>query len=323
MGVRVSAGEGLLKSQYFRVPVNLYQPGDLVEEDVYFLYQGNYLLYRLKNLIWKSEDQSKLSEFEVEHLYIRCETERDRNRFLEKKLKALLDQPGIPDQEKAELVYHTSKSLLEELFERPDSPETLRRSLNSVQNSISFLSKDKKNFFDLMSCATSHFSEFSHGLHVSAYAIALAKQAGIRAFNQISAIGIAAILHDIGKSKISREILEKPDRLDAEERKLIERHPVFSFEIVHKAGITPALSEMIILQHHEKPDGRGYPSGISNDLHQFTRIVSLCDSFDLLTSDRPYKKAVSPVEAIDFLRQTAKDEMDHKLLVDFIRMLRR
>lgn len=323
MGVRVPAQGSLLKSEYFKVPINLYQPGDLIEEDLYFLYQGNYLLYRLKNLIWKVEDQQKLIDFAVENLYIRCESERERNRFLEIKLKSILDQPLISAKEKAEIIYHTSRSLLEELFERPESPEGLRRSMNSVQNSITFLGRDKKNFFELMSCATSNFSEFAHGLHVAAYSIMLAKQTGIRAFNQISAVGIAAILHDIGKSRIDNKILEKEERLTEEERKIIEKHPLYSFEIVHKTGVIPALSEMVILQHHERPDGRGYPSGLSNDLHVFSRIVALCDSFDLLTSERPYKKAASPVEAIEALRTSAKDDLDHKLLVDFIRMLRR
>jgi HD-GYP domain-containing protein (c-di-GMP phosphodiesterase class II) len=323
MGARVTAGVSLLKNEYFRVPVNLYQPGDLIEEDIYFLYQGNYLLYRLKNLIWKAEDQQKLSDFNVESLYIRCESERDRNKFLETKIKSILDQSSISTKEKAEILYHTSKSLLEELYERPDLTEIIRRSMNSIQNSISFLSRDKKNFFELMSCATAKFSEFSHGLHVAAYAIMLAKQTGIRAFNQISAIGIASMLHDIGKSRIDSRILEKQEALTIEERKIIEKHPLYSYEIAHKSGIVPPLAEMIILQHHEHSDGRGYPTGISQDLHAFSRIVSLCDEFDLLTSDRPYKKAFAPLVAIEQLRTKAKDEFDHRLLVDFIKMLRR
>lgn len=195
--------------------------------------------------------------------------------------------------------------------------------MNSVKNSISFLGRDKKHFFDLMSCATSHFTEFSHGLHVAAYAIMLAKQNGIKAYNQISAIGIASILHDIGKSKIDSKILEKEGKLTSEERKLVERHPVFSYEIVHRAGVIPPLSEMVILQHHERPSGRGYPAGISGDLHAFSKIVALCDTFDLLTSDRPYKTALKPSEAIDYLRTRGREDFDQDLVTDFIKMLRK
>ncbi|MDB5036808.1 MAG: metal dependent phosphohydrolase, partial [Bacteriovoracaceae bacterium] len=149
MGVRVDLeGASLLTNQYFKVPINLYQPEDMIEEDLYFLYQGNYLLYRLKNLIWKQEDQKKLRDFEVEHLFIRCASEKDHNQFLENKLKRILEQPSIGSREKAEIVYSTSTSLIQDLFANPDSPEALKRSMTAVQNVINYLSKDKSHFFE-------------------------------------------------------------------------------------------------------------------------------------------------------------------------------
>ncbi len=318
-----SQGSQLLESTYYRVPINLYQSGDIIEEDLYFLYQGNYLLYRLKNLVWKDEDRKKLEEFAVEHLYIRCPSERDHNRFLEKKLKRILEQPLISSKEKAEIVYETSRSLLEELFEKPESPDVLRRSLTATMHSIEFLEKDKQNFFDLMSMARSNFSEFSHGLHTAAYSISLAKQIGIKAYNQISAIGIAALLHDIGKTKINRKILEKADQLTDDEKIEIEKHPAYSYEIIHRTGSVPSLAEKIILQHHEKPNGSGYPSGLKSDMHAFSRIVSLCDCFDLLTSQRSYKNALKPIDAIEWLKTEGSSDYDQELVIQFIKMLKR
>ncbi len=308
---------------YFQVPTDLYHEGDLLEEDLYFLYQGNYLLYRLKNLPWKKEDRKRLDEFGVTHLYIRCPSEKEHQRFLESHLSKILSEDRISVKEKAKILYSTSLSLVEEIYERPSSQDHLRRSMESIRHSIDYLSKDKSNFFELMSLAQTDFSEYTHALHTSAYAIALAQQVGIRAFNQISAIGIGSILHDIGKVKIDKKILAKEGKLNEAEREEVEKHSQYSYEIVHRSGTVPQLSELIILQHHERENGKGYPNRLTTEVHAFSKIVAVCDCFDLLTSERSYQAAMKPVDAIEYMRKEMKDELDQKLIVEFIRMLKR
>ncbi len=323
MGLQDTKTErGLLEPQYYRLPLNLYRAGDIIQHDLFFLYQGNYLLYRLKNLIWKNEDTEKLRQFEVDHLYIKCSTPRAHSQFLEGRLKSLLEQDNITSAEKAEIVYTTTSSLMEELFEQPSSPETLKRSMGAVQNSIQFLAKDKKHFFLLMEMATNQFSEFTHSLHTAAYSISLAKEMGMRAFNSLSPLGVSAILHDIGKTKIPKEILEKKDPLSEEERSLVQTHPEEGFEIVRKTRLLAPLAETIILQHHERPSGKGYPHGL-NDIDLHSQIVGLCDCYDSLTSNLSYQKAMKPFEAIQYIRNELKDEFNSDLITHLIKMLKR
>jgi len=317
------ANSSFLKAQYYKIPFNIYQSGDLIEEDLYFLYQGNYLLYKLKNLIWKNEDKAKLDEFDVQNLYVKCATETDHHRFLETRLKRILDEQFISDVEKIEIIYNLSTSSLKDLFDSPHSSEKLKRSVVTIQHSIDYLSKDKKHFFDLMKIATSQFSEFTHGLHVASYSITLARQIGIKSFNQVAPIGIAAVLHDIGKVKIPKNILEKEETLNESERALIEKHSEFGYEIVHDARAIPTLAEDIILQHHERIDGSGYPKKNLDDITIYSQIVGLSDCFDLLTSDRPYRKALKPADAIQELQTTDRHRFDQELVLEFVKMLKR
>ncbi|MBN8555645.1 MAG: HD domain-containing protein [Deltaproteobacteria bacterium] len=325
MGGRVDAREtqeALFK--FYKIPVGLYHPGDLIEEDLYFLYQGNYLLYRLKNLSWKSEDRSKLEDFGVQDLYIKCSSDRSHHYFLETHLNRILDEPDISIKDKANILYSTAVSVVKEVFDKPDQPENLRRSMATVKHSIDYLSRDKEHFFELMSLARSDFSEYTHAIHVSAYAITLAKQVGIKTFNHISALGIAAILHDIGKMKVDPKIVAKSGSLTNEERREMEKHPQYSYELVHRLGTIPELSETIILQHHERPDGAGYPKGlVENEIHALSKIISLCDCFDSMTSERSYQKSLTPLQAIECLRTEYQNQYDQNLIVEFIRMLKR
>lgn len=310
--------------KFFRVPSNLYQPGDLIEEDLYFLYQGNYILYRLKNLPWKVEDRLKLNEFGVSELYIRCPSEKGHHYFLENHLTRILDEPDISSKEKAQILYQTSLTVVQDVFERPDNPDHMRRSIKAVKNSIDFISKDKSNFFELMNLAQKDFSEYTHALQTAAYAITLARQVGIKTYNHISALGIGSILHDIGKVKIDRRILSKPTALTDAERTIVEMHPELGYEMVHQLGTIPEISEQIILQHHERPKGDGYPRKLKDsEINVLAKVVALCDCFDSLTSDRTFQKAQTPLEAVEFLKGKGSDLYDQKLLIEFIRMLKR
>lgn len=322
MGLRV-AGISPDESTYFKVPASLYRPGDIIEEDLYFLYQGQYVLYRLKNLVWRQEDAKRLEEFQIMNLYMKFSDKREHQKFLESNLSKILDSDKIGERAKAEILYDTSVSLIEDIFSSPQSSENLKRSMKSVKHTIHFLGKDRSNFFELMTVASKDFSEFSHAIHTTAYSINLANQMGIKNFNQISCIGIAAMLHDIGKSKIDKKILDKPDRLDDDERALVEKHPQYSFEIVHDSRSIPDISEQVILQHHERPNGKGYPAKLTDDVHIFSRIVALSDCFDSITSDRPYQTAMKPVNAVEYLRTDMKDLYDQNLLIDFIKMLKK
>jgi len=319
-GVKLGSQVETAQKQYFKVPANLYQPSEIIDQDLYLYYQGQHLLFRPKNLMWSESDRQRLEDFGVKHLFIQCHSTSEHYEFLEKNLSRILLQDTIDSVQKSQVVYETSQAVMSDIFSRPQSTDNVKRSVGLVKNSIDFL-KDQDNFLALMKLASTDFSEYTHAIQVSAYSIALAKEVGLKSFNELSAIGIGSILHDIGKTKVPRHILEKKDALDESERREVEKHPEYGYEILQKQRSIPEVAEMIVLQHHERPSGQGYPYRLGSDMICSAKIVAITDCFDCLTSDRPFKPRMKPFEAIQFMRTECADQYDHNILTSFIRVL--
>lgn len=127
----------------------------------------------------------------------------------------------------------------------------------------------------------------------------------------------AALLHDIGKSRIPLVILNKPGRLDAGEQALMRDHPVLGDEMLRGQGF-PALMLTVVRSHHELLDGSGYPDGLWGDaIPDLVRLITICDIFGALIERRPYRAPMSGVEALTIL-----EEMGDKLDRDLVRAFR-
>jgi HD-GYP domain-containing protein (c-di-GMP phosphodiesterase class II) len=132
----------------------------------------------------------------------------------------------------------------------------------------------------------------AHGRRVSIYAVRLALQYGL-APQVIDSIRVGALLHDVGKLLIPTRILTKPGRLTPAEWVELRAHPDQGIGLLERAGLDPDTLK-IILHHHERADGQGYPDGMARaDLPWSVRIVSVMDAFDALTSPREYRQALS------------------------------
>jgi putative nucleotidyltransferase with HDIG domain len=150
------------------------------------------------------------------------------------------------------------------------------------------------------------------GLHceaVVAIALAMGKRLGMRRACLLE-LELAALLHDLGKIAVPAEILSKPAPLDEGERTMVERHPVVGAELLRGLpGLEPVAT--IVRYHHERWDGQGYPDGLSGDrIPLASRIVSVCDSFDAMTSDRPYRAALRRDAALAELHENAGGQFD-------------
>ncbi|MCD8574533.1 MAG: HD-GYP domain-containing protein [Erysipelotrichaceae bacterium] len=131
-------------------------------------------------------------------------------------------------------------------------------------------------------------------------------------------LSYAAILHDIGKIAIPDAILGKPDRLDAEEYEIMKTHTTKGYEILKAADEYSDIARYA-LTHHEKYDGTGYPHGFAGEeIPLFSRIISICDAYEAMTADRPYRKAQSVEYAINELRRCSGTQFDPQLVDVFI-----
>lgn len=161
-----------------------------------------------------------------------------------------------------------------------------------------------------------------HASRVEELAIQLAENYGLP-FDSIQNIKTAAILHDIGKIGIHDSILNKASKLSQEEFQEIMKHPSIGAEIISKVDFLKNITA-IIKHHHERYDGKGYPDGLAgNEIPIEACILTIVDSYDAMTSDRPYRKALSKEEALEEIRVNAGTQFHPDLASKFISMMTR
>ena len=132
-------------------------------------------------------------------------------------------------------------------------------------------------------------------------------------------IAAGFFLHDIGKCQITSEILNKRGPYTDYEWKIMKRHPSDGFKILNKYNALTDESKVIVLQHHERHDGKGYPNGLDGDkIHIYSKICCIADVFDALTSTRPHKRAHSSFNALKIMRNEMQGEFDPEFFARFV-----
>ncbi|MGC8963997.1 MAG: HD-GYP domain-containing protein [Brevinematia bacterium] len=142
---------------------------------------------------------------------------------------------------------------------------------------------------------------YTHSLNVTILSMFFSKFLGASDF-VIKEIGTGALLHDIGKVKVPTSILYKPGELTEEEFNIMKKHPIIGYFAIKDEPTVSTYAKKIVLFHHERFDGNGYPLGVKFDrIGRYPQIVSLADVFDALTSERPYKPGISIPQALNFI----------------------
>ncbi len=160
-----------------------------------------------------------------------------------------------------------------------------------------------------------------HSINVCVLSLLFGRFLGLKE-KELGHLGLGALLHDVGKMKVPSEILNKPGRLDDEERTIMNRHPELGHALLKEhTDLHPAVLE-IALSHHERYDGSGYPRGLKGKaLNQYALIVSIIDFYDAVTSDRAYHIGISPHEALNMMYAVAAKSFPLTLVESFIQCL--
>lgn len=162
---------------------------------------------------------------------------------------------------------------------------------------------------------------YEHSISVTVLSIILGMELNLDK-KRLVELAIGALLHDVGKVFVPKEILLKKDKLADDEFRIIQEHTTYGYDYIKSDLNISVTSSNIALQHHEKVDGTGYPEGAKNGrIHDYAKIVAIADVYDALTSDRPYRKAMSPNDAIEYIMGTAERHFDYKMVSAFIRKI--
>jgi HD-GYP domain-containing protein (c-di-GMP phosphodiesterase class II) len=135
--------------------------------------------------------------------------------------------------------------------------------------------------------------------------------------DRLRKLGLGLLVHDVGKLSVPPEILTKPGRLTDEEMTVMKRHTAAGVELLRRADLSP-LTLAVIRDHHERPDGSGYPAGLAgSEIHEFARIAAVADVHDAITADRPYKRAAPPHVGVRIIREGTSTQFDPDVVRHF------
>lgn len=160
---------------------------------------------------------------------------------------------------------------------------------------------------------------FMHSVAVCGLMIALARQLGLEP-DQIRQAGMAGLIHDLGKAMVPLEILNKPGKLTDEEFDRMKQHPRYGYDMLMEGAGVGEVPLDVCLHHHEKVDGSGYPDRLDSDtISLFAKMGAVCDVYDAITSDRPYKSGWDPAVAIRKMNEWSKGHFDPRVFQAFVK----
>lgn len=159
---------------------------------------------------------------------------------------------------------------------------------------------------------------YTHSVNVDILSVVLGVACGLRD-DELRKLSQAALLHDIGKTCVPIEILNKPGRLTDEEFDEIKKHPRYGYNMLKDNYDVSSVTRNAILSHHENEDGSGYPRNLtSENIHLFAKIIHIADVYDALTTKRVYKDAMNPADALEYLMGNVERLFDKELVATFI-----
>lgn len=176
--------------------------------------------------------------------------------------------------------------------------DTCRLMAHSI---VDELLKKHHTSIDLMNVASFDNYTYAHSLDVAVLSVILGIACGLK-YNQQKQLSEGALLHDIGKMNVSLDILNKKEALTEEEMNVIRQHSEDGYLMIKDDSTIPLTVKEAVYAHHENEDGSGYPRGLTGDkLSRYAKIIHVCDVYDALISNRIYRRAVNPADALEFL----------------------
>jgi putative nucleotidyltransferase with HDIG domain len=223
----------------------------------------------------------------------------------------------------AQEICNQSKEAVKNMFQearmgKAVDAESAQDMVEEISDSVS---RNASALISLARLKTANDYTYMHSVAVCAMMIALARQLGLSEDETRSA-GLAGLLHDMGKATTPPEVLNKPGKLTEAEFDIMKAHPVEGHRILKQASNLDPVALDVCLHHHEKVDGSGYPEGLKdNEISLFAKMGAVCDVYDAITSNRPYKEGWDPAESLHKMAEWAKGHFDQRIFQAFVKSL--
>jgi HD-GYP domain-containing protein (c-di-GMP phosphodiesterase class II) len=281
-----------------------------------------YVLYCERKTKFTREAKRRLQQNKITQLFI---TKKDRaaySRYLAEHLNDVLEDARLTVREKSTILYDSAQAVVEDVLKEPTQRANIERGKVVVQRTVEFMRSKEFMLEHLLRTISCDYYLYTHSINVTAYSIALAMRSGYIDPATLREVANGALLHDVGETTLPPDLKNKEGQLTSEEWKLMRAHPEEGVKLLQKTGCLGEIAQDIVLCHHEKLNGHGYPNKLKGDqISPFVRIVTIADIFDALTTERFHQKRMSSFEALKLMRETMRDELDMDLFRNFVTMM--
>lgn len=311
----------ILAGKFLPIYLEALRLDTIVDFDLYIKMGYELILYRSANLPFTEKTRSSLLDNLVKKLYVPAESQERYQKYIEANIDQIVRDREIPEKAKAGIVYDSTKMLVKDVLTSPNLGENVRRSKNMVEASVAYIVSSQEAFHNLMRVMSFDYYTYTHSVNVCTFAVAFARHIGYSDEEYLNHLGVGALLHDIGKTRIPDRILNKRARLNPREMDLIRKHPQWGFDILQESDLVHPDCYYPIIQHHEREDGSGYPQALAgDDIHIFGKIVGIADTFDAMTTERVYQSAVDTFPALKTMF-ALPDLFERTLLEKFVLLM--
>jgi HD-GYP domain-containing protein (c-di-GMP phosphodiesterase class II) len=272
----------------------------------------------------ESVQLDRISRFESEgvyNLYVTTDGYEQFKEHLRSNWERLLEDEAIPFKTRLASILEISRDLVARVFANKH-PESLVRVTRSVSRVIaSLINRNQPSLRDLLDVLHRDHQLATHAVNGACFAICLAESLGYP-LSDLSKIGTGVLLHDVGMLELDPDVVKKPRKLDEFERKEIVKHSILGFKLLCKVAELSRGELMMVYQHHERVDGKGYPTSlVLSEIHPWARLCAVVDIFEAVTSDRPQRQRLSVTSAIAILQRESDNSLDPTFVDAWVRLL--
>ncbi len=263
-------------------------------------------------------DYRRLSQYiqkGVDKLYVRKVDEAAFKDYLSRPVETLLSNPEVPKEKKIATLLNLTEQAMSEIFTRCDVlEETAENTKKLVNNYIDMMAESPRTLSIVLKLASHGDYLYYHSVAVSIFSMFIARATGQFDRRMTEIVGMGGFLHDIGSIYLPREVTDAPEALSPAQWREMKSHPKMGLRMIEHAPSIPDEVRYIVYQHHEQPNGGGYPNGLQDEVIFYpAKIVAVADSFSALISKRPFRDAYRIDQAIGIL-QSETGKFDPQLV---------
>ncbi len=309
-------------SDYLPISVSTLQPAESAGMNLYQRESndGAFVLFCSDSHPLLSEDLERLKHRRVKKLYIESASREVYQDYLRSLVEPSLEGQTSNPSARAGALNEVVRDVLESTFRQNDTDETVAAAARLGSAAADIVCNDQFASDDLFRVLHHDYATFTHSANVAFYAGMLASELGLSK-HEVELITTGGLLHDLGKLDIDDKILCKPGRLTEEEFRVIKMHPTRGFDQLSQRTDLNAGQLMMVYQHHERLDGKGYPVGVVDDeIHLWAKICAVVDVFEALTSFRPYRSPMPKLRVLDILQEDSGVAFDPEVLACWVKI---